>query len=208
MRFFIQTMTQRLRGKFTSSQNEGKPSATPSSAAAAPEAEQEETPVMRRKAIVKSRPEHLARRNYVLLDNAKEIDALFFRLRDGLLKTLGIELSSRRIPVGNRIRAEIGTLPGQRPYLFLDPWEESGWLVEKTSTGFLIAPADKIVERETFMRGNAWDIVNVFKPDNDEGLYRLSSQRCGDKLMSMALYQDYLVNELKLTEYISHHRMG
>ena len=208
MRIFIQTMTKKVRRKYSVLKwrlksmrfRQAAPQADADQPAA--DAKEAEGTLGQRTALVKARPARLARRTYVMVDGAAEVDAVFFRLRDGLLKTLGIDLAAKQIPVGTRIRAEVGSLYGQRPYLFLDPWEESGWLMEKTPTGFLIAPADKIVERETFMRGNAWDIVNVFKPDGEEGLFRVSSERCGSKLMSVALYQDYLVKELKLAEYI------
>ena len=215
MRIFTRTVIHRVRRKIFSMITRGRkaasawaalPAEAPSLAEPAAASQTTSKETLARISPVKPRPAHLAKRSYVLLDNGAEVDMLFFRLRDGLLRSLGIDLGSGHMPVGNRIRAETGNLHGQRPYFFLDPWEETGWLVEKTPTGFLIAPADKIVERETFMRGSAWDVVNIFKPDNQDGLYRLSSQRCGDKLMSLALYQDYLVKELKLAEYTYHHR--
>ena len=206
MRIFIQTVTRWGRSKIFREKYNRKLSAAATPTEEIEPGKEAESPSL--SALVKSRPAHLAKRSYVLIDNSAEVDALFFRLRDSLFKSLGIDLAAGRIPVGNRIRAEVGSLHGQRPYFFLDPWEENGWLIEKTPTGFLIAPADKIVERDTFMRGSAWDVVNIFKPDRQDGLYRLSSQRCGDKLMSLALYQDYLVKELKLADYTHHRRVG
>jgi hypothetical protein len=152
-----------------------------------------------RGSLVKSRYSHYTEQRYAVVSDPEELKTAFMRLKGGLFKTLGVEFTPRGVTPTPGLRIETGLLPGNNPYMYFDPWDRMGWLIEQTHTGFSIAPADKIVERNTFMRGAVWDVVTVYRPDEQIGLFRLSSQRSGERLVSLAMYQEYLLKELGLS---------
>lgn len=159
--------------------------------------------------LIKSKPAHLVRRNYELLENEKEIDQLFNRMMRSMFHISGVR-GWRSMQNPPKIRAETGELSDKRFYFYLDPWEDIGWLFERAPYGWVISRADKIinqqealgkqpwdggVEANLFLREESWDAVTVYKPDDNSNLYRLSSRRMGKELVSFPVYEDGLKND-------------
>lgn len=89
------------------------------------------------------------------------------------------------------MRCESGTLQGQRPYFFMQPWNEMGFLFEMTQRGWVIARAERIVSSEQFMRErSAFDHVALFESSELPGTLRARSDQLGEELTSLSLYED------------------
>ena len=153
--------------------------------------------------LVVPRPPHFASREYTILDDDDDrVEALFQRFRAALVRR-SQGLGSHRLGEPPPFRAEFGRLAlgrSQRSYCYLQPWNEQGWLIERTPTGWFIAPADKNIVTDTFMRTNmAWDSVTLFRPEDEtEGLLRIRSSRHGEELISYPVYEDAILKELGL----------
>ncbi|MBF0441654.1 MAG: hypothetical protein HQK54_07090 [Oligoflexales bacterium] len=144
--------------------------------------------------LVKSRPAHLSKRNYTLVEDQDALDYLFNKLKTNLLTAYGYG-KYRGVNNLPRVRYEAGTIMGNRSYFYLEPWDEKGWLFERTPYGWIISRADKIVEQKTFLRGESWDAVTVFKPEGEE-VFRLSSKKMGDELLSFMIYEENIKREI------------
>ncbi len=142
---------------------------------------------------VKNRPLHLAKREYVPLEAEREVTAYFERLKKRLL-----ENSQRRRPGQPPLfRAETGYLADKRLYFYLAPWNEAGWLFERSPSGWVVSLAEKIVAKNTFLRRyEAWDIVTLHTPNDGASLIRVSSRRFGDELLSFPLYEEAMERHL------------
>ncbi len=93
---------------------------------------------------------------------------------------------------------ESGTLAGSRPYFYLQPWSERGWLVEESPKGWVISRAEKIASQSQFIRDRlAWDHVMLYQAENSPGMLKVSSTLMGESLVSLALYEDFMVRMLR-----------
>ncbi len=148
-------------------------------------------------ALMKSAPPRLSL-NYRVMSDQKNIDALFLRLRDELYQL--IEQDRRRRGASRFIR-ESGRLPPQRPYFYLKPLNQPGWLFERSGQGWTIAPAEKIVNQGTFVRGlDVWDQVVLHESDSGAALPRVTSPRLGAEMVTFGIYRDLLVGSLGLSD--------
>jgi len=151
-------------------------------------------------ALVKPRPFRLEDA-YVPLNDFSIADGLFLRLRRYLFRQTDLLHASRDgQKVLGRILRESGRTAGDRPYFYLQPLNEQGWLFERSGSGWVISRAHKIVRNDNFLRSNeAWDIVTVYQPKDGQGTPRVSSQRLGAQLVSFAVYEEKLNETLSLT---------
>jgi len=134
---------------------------------------------------------------YVLLEDKKAVDRMFQRFCDVVTKELQKARPSR-IGETPKFRMETGTLVGERRYLYVQPWNETGWLVEQAPSGWVIARADKRPGTETFMRsGEAFDAVSLYANEEDPGLIKVSSHLAGDEDVSWPLYERQISDWLR-----------
>ena len=132
-------------------------------------------------------------RKYVLLENEEEGNRLFQRLREELTKMKNDDFNSP----GKNLWIEYGHLSQGRSYFFVQPWSEEGWLFERSPYGWTIAKAAKIVETNTFLRhSNAWEAAVLLKPENSDGLIRISSKRLKQELVCFPIYTQLLTAEM------------
>jgi hypothetical protein len=133
---------------------------------------------------------------YRINDNERQVEEVFRRVV-GTLVELCDQLSAeaRRGLSGNFILREQGTTEDRRAYLFMKPMNEYGWLMEKSSAGWRISRADKIVGQNLFLRSNEdpWDIVTLWGDPLGERLMRVRSLRFGKDLLSISEYERRLV---------------
>lgn len=146
-----------------------------------------------RREPVKNRPLHLATREYQPLSDVRAVDPYFERLRRAVFR----ETLTRGRGETPRFRAEHGRLSEKRPYFYLAPWNRSGFLFELQPSGWVIVEADKIVATDTFLRRyEAWDVVTLLRPNDDQALVRLVSRRFGGEALSFPVYEDMLCRAL------------
>lgn len=159
-----------------------------------------EVPMSHNKPIVKSRPITLEEA-YEVMDDQVAIDALFLRLRRLVFKNTDREfVGVQAIQHGPKFIREAGKVAKDRPYFFLQPLNQEGWLFERTTSGWLVSKAQKIVKSDTFLRSHEpWDVVNLYRPKDGKGTTRVSSQRLGQDLISFAVYENKLNESLGLS---------
>ncbi|MEY4631496.1 MAG: hypothetical protein RIQ81_1616 [Pseudomonadota bacterium] len=122
-------------------------------------------------------------------------DTWFARLRDLAVMEFGGAPFERN---AQGYLLETGMLDSERPYLYLQPLNQSGFLFERGGTGWVIARADKIVAKDTFMRaGEFWDVVNVVASPIPGGMPKVSSHRFKDQLMPFSEYRRRLVEAIR-----------
>jgi len=149
----------------------------------------------RQTAVIKPRPLSLEER-YRPLDNPGELDQMFLRMRDRLYDT------ADAIAVGSRLRPrvilrEAGRIGPKRPYFFLKPMSETGWLFERSGSGWVVSRAEKIVGQDTFLRrGEPWDIVTLHESASGSNTIRVTSQRIGGDLIPFSVYESKLDVEM------------
>lgn len=122
-------------------------------------------------------------------------DTWFSRLRDLAIMEFGSAPFESR--AGSYL-LETGRLDSEREYLYLQPLNETGFLFERAGAGWVIARADKIVAKDTFMRaGEAWDVVNVVPSPVTGGMPKVASHRFKDQLMPFSEYRRRLVEAIR-----------
>ena len=92
---------------------------------------------------------------------------------------------------------EFGTLVNGKPYFFIKPFNQSGWLFERTDEGWAISKADKIYSQDSFVRsGHAWDVASVLSNEKRDATPRVNSSRFQLNLVSLSLYEEKIRNHL------------
>ena len=148
--------------------------------------------VPKRRALVKDRPASLEQR-YAILDHAALADEVFLRLKQQLFTAI----DSRRS--GPTVFREAGRLAPGRPYFYLKPANQTGWLCERSGAGWLLTPAEKIVGRDLFLRGDEpIDSVVLYMAQDRVVMPRVRSQLLGDDLVALAVYEQKLLHQLGL----------
>ncbi|MBC7660892.1 MAG: hypothetical protein H7249_14435 [Chitinophagaceae bacterium] len=93
-----------------------------------------------------------------------------------------------------RLMWESGNVTGHRPYFFIQPWNEMGYLFEMTQRGWVISRAEKIINLDRFMRQlTAWDHVVLYESNELDGTLRVKADQWGEDLVSMPLYEDAMI---------------
>ena len=141
--------------------------------------------------LVKSRPMFLEDR-YQIVQNHGEIEVIFDQLREKLVGLCdSISSSARSQQSGRVVLRQVGVTNDRRPYVFMKPMSESGWLVEMGPAGWRVSQAEQIISREMFMRSHndPWDVATVWKDPKGIGLTRVQSQRFGRELMTVSEYE-------------------
>lgn len=157
---------------------------------------QKKAALERPKALIKARPASLEQ-NYLMAEDGVLPDEAFSRLRSDLFQTINDNqgtLTRRRT-----IFKEAGRLPGGRPYFFLQPADERGFLFERTGSGWVVSRADKIIERGLFLRDyEVIDQVNLFYALDGRTYPRVRSVGPRSELLSFAIYEQRLKQTLGL----------
>jgi hypothetical protein len=141
--------------------------------------------------LVRALPQHLAEHHYELNHNESEVEELFQRVRTTLYKFIHSKQGAK-VSYTPLVRTEQGKMTDKRSYFYLEPWSDSGWLFERTTNGWVIAPADKIVGQNTFFRQGAWDVINVMSRNDNNGMFRLMTKNSGSDLVSLHVYEESL----------------
>lgn len=124
-------------------------------------------------------------------------DQAFEKMRLSLYKWVYKERDEQQLWQSPILFTERGFLEDGRPYFFLKPKDQIGWLFERTSQGWVITRSSKITSQNTFMRPyDPWDIVTLYSPKRTESSIRVISQRLGDDIISFPIYEKRLVEEL------------
>ena len=144
--------------------------------------------------LVKQRPVHLEQR-YTVQDNERRVDEVFSSMRASLI-TMTDEISdaARRGLRGKIVFRETGKTSEGRGFAFFKPMSDYGWLVERTGAGWRISRAEKIIDREMFLRSNSepWDVAILYEDPAGQGQPRVKSSRFGNTLMALPVYQEKL----------------
>lgn len=170
-----------------------------------------EISINRQRTLVKPRPLSVQER-YLLLEDQEQLDEIFIKIRDHIYGAIDEVQQSNvnqfQAPV---IYREKGKFPSNRPYFYLKPFNKTGWLFERSGTGWLISRAEKIIGRDLFLRAqDPWDTVAVYSFLNNQsqeissgretgkGYPRVSSRQMGQELISLLVYKQKIINTLNL----------
>lgn len=141
--------------------------------------------------LVHARPAHLEDR-YGVVDDKKQLDAIFAGLRDKLFEdSEALSAAARRGDGGKTVFRESGKTSDGRGYIFFKPLNDYGWLVERSGAGWRVSRAEKIISQQMFLRSNSdpWDVAVLYTDPKRSDIVRVNSQRFGQTLMSMAVYE-------------------
>ena len=148
--------------------------------------------------IVVSRPATLEQR-YQLVEYAPLIDEVFTRLKQRVYQEL--DLYARQ-PQSRAIFRESGQLTSGRPYFYLKPSGEVGWLFERDGSGWTISAAVKDAVRSTFVREReVFDSVTLYLAKDRAVMPRVKAPGLGsgNDLLSMIVYEQKLLQRLGLS---------
>ena len=137
---------------------------------------------------------------YRINNNSRDVEETFNRVVGGLMELCDrMSMDARRGMPGRVVLREQGSTEDGRSYLFMKPMSEHGWLMEKSSAGWRISRAEKIVGQNLFLRSNEepWDLATLWSDEKGERLMRISSSRVGKDLLSISEYERRLVESLK-----------
>ncbi|MBM4251599.1 MAG: hypothetical protein FJ146_06480 [Deltaproteobacteria bacterium] len=149
-----------------------------------------ETQRERRQAVVKDRPVSLEQR-YTTLESSLQADEIFLRLKQNLYAALDAQEG------GRTVFRESGRVAPGRPYFYLKPAGEKGWLWERQGAGWVITRAEKIIGRNLFLRDEEpVDAVELFVAKDRVAMPRVRSQSLGQDLLAMAVYEQKLRKQL------------
>lgn len=148
-----------------------------------------QTPVIGRE-LVKRRPSSLDQKYHLLTDDGM-CDEFFLRLRRRVYHAIDV--------AGMTAHRESGRLSTGRPYFYVKPFNQSGWLFERSSSGWVVAQAEKLSVADTFLRDRTlFDQASVLVPEDPERLPRIRSATLGDEMISVALYEKRILETLGL----------
>jgi hypothetical protein len=140
--------------------------------------------------LVKRRPSSLDQKYHLLTDDGM-CDEFFLRLRRRVYQALDVG--------GVTAYRESGRLSTGRPYFFVKPFNQSGWLFERSSAGWVVAQAEKLAVGDTFLRDQTLlDQASVLVPEDPERLPRIRSATLGEEMISVALYEKRILDTLGL----------
>lgn len=144
--------------------------------------------------LVHPRPAHLEE-SYGIFEDHRQIDQIFAALRKKLFEDSdALSAAARRGEGGKTVFRESGKTSEGRGYIFFKPINDYGWLIERSGAGWRIHRAEKIISQNMFLRSNGdpWDVAVLFADPKRPDFVRVRSQRFGDTLMSMAVYEQRL----------------
>ncbi|RZA17017.1 MAG: hypothetical protein EOP10_23500 [Proteobacteria bacterium] len=126
------------------------------------------------------------------VEDTERVREAFTRLRDLFYHW---NLKSKTEPGRpSRLMWESGNITGHRPYFFLQPYNEMGYLFEMTQRGWVVSRAEKIINLDRFMRQlNAWDHVVLYESPEMPQTLRVRSEHWGEDFVSLPLYEDAMV---------------
>jgi hypothetical protein len=129
---------------------------------------------------------------WVPAEDTERVRAAFVRLRD-----LFYNWNQKSKPLPGkppRLMWESGNITGHRPYFFLQPWSEMGYLFEMTQRGWVVSRAEKIINLDRFMRQlSAWDHVVLYESREMPDTLRIRSEHWGEDFVSLPLYEDAMI---------------
>ena len=133
---------------------------------------------------------------WIPVEDSQRVRESFIQLRDVFyLWNLKSKPGPGKAP---RLMWESGNVTGYRPYFFLQPWNEMGYLFEMTQRGWVISRAEKIISLDRFMRQlSAWDVVVLYEAGELDGTLRVKSELWGEDLVSLPLYEDAMLRMFK-----------
>jgi hypothetical protein len=140
--------------------------------------------------VIKSRPVSLTAR-YAPLTEGPLCDEFFLRLKRKVYEAMD--------QGGITAHREAGKLASGRSYFYVKPFNQKGWLFERSGAGWVVAWAEKMAASDTFMRDpGVIDIASVQVPEDPTRLPRVQSPVGGGELISMVLYEERLIQSLGL----------
>ena len=126
--------------------------------------------------------------------NQPELDAIFLRMKRNITKSLDDVEKLKGKVLALR---EAGTLMTGKPYFYIKPFNENGWLFERTETGWVISKAEKIYGQDSFIRSDhAWDIASILTNAEGNATPRVNSTKFDLNLVSLSLYEDQVKSKL------------
>ena len=129
---------------------------------------------------------------WVPVEDTQRVRESFTRLRDLFYSW---NLKSKTAPgVPPKLMWESGNITGHRPYFFMQPWNEMGYLFEMTTRGWVVSRAERIINLDRFMRElNAWDHVVLYESPEMPETLRVRSEQWGEDFVSLSLYEDAMI---------------
>lgn len=141
--------------------------------------------------LVKSRPMTLSESYSRSLDRI-DLDALFMRFRRNVWRELQSLESRKGRALATR---ESGRMASGQPYFYIKPFNQKGWLFERSDTGWVICFAEKIHTADTFIRSEyAWDVATCLTNQSYEATPRVNSTKFELQLVSLSLYEDKVIS--------------
>ena len=165
----------------------------PKKVASAPGQKKRQAPV---RPLVKNRPASLEQR-YRLIEDSTFGDEIFQRLQNRLFAMANQGMTDNR---GSKIvYKERGRINPDRPYFYLKPAGTSGLLFERSGPGWVVSRAEKIVDRDLFLReGDILEHANIFLADDRTPLPRIKSDQMSNELLAYTVYEQKLLKHLGL----------
>ena len=147
----------------------------------------------RQSPLVKSSPASLAEA-YRVMDQAAEVAVWFERLKYHIVKRLETIDSQLLYPIFK----EAGRLNDGNSYLYLKPVNKKGWLIEAKESGWSVSRAEKITERDFFLRNarDIWDQVLLLKSHDSDRPVRVSSEQFPQDYLLYGFYEKTFSDEL------------
>lgn len=150
-----------------------------------------------RRQIVVDRPSSLEQR-YAPLEDAPLGDEIFLRLKKRIYRELD---DYARIPKTKAVFRESGRLSSGRPYFYLKPMGEIGWLFERDGSGWQVSPAEKDAARDLFIREREiLDRTELYIAKDQALMPRIKAPGLGSgsDLLAIPVYEQKILQRLGL----------
>lgn len=144
-----------------------------------------------------SKPATLEQR-YEPIDYAPLSDEVFVRLKKRIYQELD---RYARQPESRPVFRESGRLSTGRPYFYLKPAGEIGWLFERNGSGWLVSPAEKDAARDLFVREReVFDHTELYLAKDRATMPRVKAPGLGggEGLLSLPVYEQKVLQRLGL----------
>ncbi len=126
----------------------------------------------------------------------RAVDQHFEKLCELLLDAVQNHNTEARLgSVAKLIHLEQGQSADGRLIAYFKPFNQKGWLLERSGSGWRMTMAEKIAADESFLRSHLepWDVTQIYTDDLAEAPDRIQSLRFGPMLMSLSSYHQCML---------------
>jgi hypothetical protein len=140
---------------------------------------------------------------YELVSDQETVTDVFQKLKDHVYKELDRSSVLKGDSLGKPVKyfREAGRIGLAKPYFFLKPAGDKGFLFEKSVSGWTLSRAEKICAQNLFLRDSEpFDYVTLYANHQLRRMPKVASQLLGEDILPFAAYERVVLDVLGIDD--------